>query len=82
MPGSVELPHNALIDSETGDISLPMGPITLNFTLEEWAVFAEIIDDITTVLQTSTVENVLKCPTCKTIATYMSYEEPSDKDVN
>jgi len=78
----VELVHGAGIDPETGDISLPIGNVTLNFSLEEWFTFANVIEEINTVLQMNTIENVMQCPACNTVATYIQYEEPSDEEIN
>jgi len=81
-PKIVELPHGASIDQEENIVSFPLGSITLNLTFEEWQEFADAVDDVNTVLQSNTVESVMQCPTCNTIASYISYEEPSEKDVN
>ncbi|MBC8409132.1 MAG: hypothetical protein H8E12_10485 [Rhodobacteraceae bacterium] len=78
----MELAHGATIDIDTGLIKLPIGSVTLNFSLEEWLVFADIIDDINTVVQVNTLENVMKCSTCDTITSYVHYEEPDESEIN
>ena len=77
----VKLPHDATID-EDGVICLPLGNVVLKFVLEEWSAFYEIIDDINIAVQANTVEEVIQCPTCNMIETYVKYEEPSDEEVN
>jgi len=78
----VELAHGATIDIDSGLINLPIGNVTLNFSLEEWLVFAGVIDDINTVIQVNTLENVMKCSTCNTITSYVHYEEPDENEIN
>ncbi len=78
----IELPHGAFLDPTEGKVHFPLGQITFNFTLEEWMSFAEYVDDINTVLQMNTVENVVQCPACNTISTFVEYEEPDEADIN
>ena len=78
----VDLPHGAYITTDDEVVCLPVGNVTLNFSLDEWFSFAENIEEINTVLQMSTVENVVQCPTCNTIASYVQYEEPDEHEIN
>lgn len=79
---TVELAHGATIDIDTGLVNLPIGNVILNFSLEEWLVFADVIDEINTVIQVNTLENVMKCSTCNTITSYVHYEEPDENEIN
>ena len=78
----IELPHGASIDEETGTVYLVLGHVTLNFSLEEWMAFATVVDDINTVLQVNTVEELLQCQTCNTVSSHIRYEEPDEKEIN
>ena len=77
-----DLPHGAYINSEIGDVSLPIGNVILNFSLDEWFGFATMIEEINTVIQMNTIENVMQCPTCSTVASYVQYEEPDEHEIN
>jgi hypothetical protein len=79
---TVELTHGATIDIDTGLINLPIGNVILNFSLEEWTVFADIVDDVNTIIQVNTLENVMKCSTCNTVTSYIHYEEPDENEIN
>ena len=78
----VDLPHNVYITTDDETVCLSLGNVILNFSLAEWFSFAENIEEINTVLQMSTVENVVQCPTCSTIASYVQYEEPGEHEIN
>jgi hypothetical protein len=78
----VQLPHGATIEPETGEISIALGQVTLNFSLEEWESFVLMIDDISTVIQANSVENMVQCPTCNTVSRYVHYEEPTEEELN
>ena len=77
----VDLPHGATLDHE-GIISFPLGSVVLKFALEEWATFFEMVDDLNVVIQANTREDVIQCPTCNTIESYIRYEEPEDEEIN
>lgn len=77
-----EIAHGAYIDTETNQVNLPVGNVTLNLSFEEWNQFCEMIDDINTVIQMNTVENMAQCPACHTVVSYVHYEEPSDDEIN
>jgi len=78
----VELPHGAVIDVEQGLVALPLGNVTLTFTLEEWATFFTMIDDLNTVIQTNTVESLHQCGSCGTVTAFLDYEEPDEQELN
>ena len=78
----VDLPHGATIDPDTGQVSICLGQVSLNFSLEEWENFLLMIDDINTVVQTNSIENVVQCPACNTVSRYIQYEEPAEEDIN
>lgn len=77
----IRLPHGATI-SHDGVISLMIDNVVLNFGIEEWSEFYQIIDDVNVAIETNSVESVVQCPTCNTITTYVSYEEPDEEDIN
>tara|TARA_B100000700_G_C15052272_1_gene860912 strand:+ start:2166 stop:2414 length:249 start_codon:yes stop_codon:yes gene_type:complete len=78
----VELPHGAYILPDDELVCLSLENVTLNFSISDWFSFAEKIEEITTVLQMSTVENVIQCPACNTISSYVQYEEPDEHEIN
>lgn len=77
-----ELAHGAHIDSEQELIMLPVGNVTLNFSFEEWQQFCDVVEDVNTVIQVNTVENVVQCPACHTMMSYIHYEEPAEDEIN
>lgn len=78
----VEIAHGAEVDPDEGIIYLPLGNVVLKFTFEEWSTFFTVIDDVNTVFQMHTVENVAQCPACSTIISMVHYEEPDEQDIN
>ena len=78
----VEIAHGAEIDPDEGTVSLPIGNVILKFTLEEWTTFSTMIDDINTIVQMNTTENIAQCPACDTIISYVTYEEPDEQEIN
>ena len=77
-----ELAHGAQIDSELELISLPIGNVTLNFSFDEWQRFCGIVEDVNTIIQMNTVENIAQCPSCHTVVSYIHYEEPGEDEIN
>jgi len=76
------LPHGGMITPEDGLISVPLGPITLHFTLEEWDIFTEMIDDINAVLQANSDVIVYECEGCGSSKTIVKYVEPEESEFN
>ena len=79
---TIELPHDASINVETNKIIFSLGNVNLVFTLEEWMVFCEMVDDINIAIQTNTVESTDRCMTCGHTDTLLLYEEPQDDEIN
>tara|TARA_Y100000310_G_scaffold90068_1_gene87313 strand:- start:771 stop:1010 length:240 start_codon:yes stop_codon:yes gene_type:complete len=76
------LPHDASIDDEGETISISLGPVTLNFTFEEWESFVIMIDDINAVFQSNLQTLVHQCSTCGTINSTVEYVEPEEDEFN
>lgn len=78
----VEIAHGAEVDPEEGTISFPIGNVVLKFTFDEWATFFNMVDDVNTVFQMNSTENVGHCPACSTIISIVQYEEPDEQEIN
>ena len=66
---------------ETGLINVPTGNVLLKFAIEEIEEFAEMIDDIVTVLGSNMKVNVHTCQSCGTEIEEIDYEEPEGEDL-
>ena len=77
-----ELPHNAWFDAETATITFGIDKITLSFTVDEFLVFVNEMEDISTVLQQMLVKEKEECPTCGTHLEYIMVTPPADSDFN
>ncbi len=80
--GAGLLPHGGMITPEDGLVSVPLGPITLHFTLEEWDIFIEMITDINAVLQANRDVIVYECEGCGSSKTIVKYVEPEESEFN
>ncbi len=78
----IKLPHDAFINPVDNRITISLGNVNLVFTLEEWAVFCEVIEDISVVLQTNLLEETSQCTACGHVDTSFIYEEPSEDEFN
>jgi len=78
----IEIAHGAEINPSEGTITLPIGNVILKFTLEEWMVFFNMVDDVNTIIQMNSVESVGQCPACSTIVSLVQYEEPDEQEIN
>jgi hypothetical protein len=78
--GSIRLPHGAWLLKEEGLVCVPVGMTVLNFAIEEISEFADILDDICTVIESNTEFEVHSCPTCGTEIQTSEYNEPKDDD--
>ena len=78
---SSELP-SSVIDGEKKLITIPLGPVTLNFTFEEWESFLEMVIDVHSVFQSTTVTNHHQCEACGHSSVVVDYVEPEDTDIN
>ena len=77
---TVKLPHDAFINIETNQVTFSLGNVNLTFTLEEWATFCDMIDDINVALQTNLVEESSQCSSCGYVEVALTYEEPSEDE--
>lgn len=77
-----ELPHDATIDAGNNKLTISLGNVNLVFTLEEWAIFCEMIDDINVALQVGLVEQSQHCSACGSVDVSVFYEEPSGDEIN
>jgi uncharacterized protein with PIN domain len=66
---------------ETGLVFVPAGKLVLNFAVSEIESFADIMDDIVTVLQSNSRVNVHVCESCGTEIEEVDYEEPEGEDL-
>jgi len=79
---TVELPHDATINTANNKLTLSLGNVNLVFTLEEWSIFCDMIDDINVALQTGLVEQSQHCSSCGSVDVSIFYEEPSGDEIN
>ena len=75
-------PTESVIDGEKKLISIPMGPITLHFTFDEWESFLEIVMDVHSVFQSTTITNHHQCDVCGHQSKIVDYVEPDETEVN
>lgn len=66
---------------ETGQVNVPTGSVVLKFAIEEIESFAEMIDDIVTVLNSNTRVDVHVCQSCGTEIEEIIYEEPEGEEL-
>lgn len=66
---------------ETGLVNVPTGNVLLKFAVEEIEDFAEMIDDIVTVLGSNMKVSVHTCQSCGTEIEEVDYEEPEGEDL-
>ena len=66
---------------ETGLVNVPTGNVLLRFGIDELEDFAEMIDDIVTVLHSNTKVTVHACQSCGTEIEEIDYEEPEGEDL-
>jgi hypothetical protein len=79
--GSIHLPHGAWLLKEERLVCVPAGGMTvLNFALEEISQFADILDDICTVIESNINLDVHVCPTCGNEVEDIEYDEPKDDE--
>ena len=76
----VKLPHDASINTDTNQITFCLGNVNLVFTLDEWATFCDMIDDVNIALQTNMVEESAECTSCGYTQISLTYEEPSEDE--
>ena len=76
------LPHDALVDDEGKTIGISLGPVTLNFTFEEWESFVVMVDDINAVFQSNLQTSVHQCSMCGTLNSIAEYTEPEEDEFN
>jgi len=79
--GSIKLPHGAWLTKESNLIHIPTGKVLLKFALSEIDEFANIIDDIVTVLGSNLVVNVHTCESCGHQVEEIDYNEPEGEDL-
>jgi hypothetical protein len=65
--GQIDLPHGAWINLNTNRIHLNFGQVTLNWTLEEFELWLNQIEDIVMVYQSLTMKSSVVCDTCGTL---------------
>lgn len=82
IPKEVELPHGALLNTETGNISFGIDRVTMTLTIDEFMQMCDQIEDIATIVAQMATKEVDECPTCGTKfeATYVAL--PQDSDFN
>lgn len=78
--GSIRLPHGAWLLKEERLVCVPVGTTVLNFALEEISQFADMMDDICTVIESNINLEVHVCPTCGSEVEEIDYEEPKDDE--
>lgn len=66
---------------ETGLINVPTGNVLLKFAVEEIEEFAEMLDDIVTVLSSNMKVSIHTCQSCGTEIEEVDYEEPEGEDL-
>ena len=79
--GSIRLSHGAWLEQETTQIYIPTGNQVLNFAASELEEFADILDDILTVLSSNSKINIHVCTSCGTEIESMEYVEPEGEDL-
>ena len=79
--GSIRLPHGAWLEQETTQVYLPRGSQVLSFAASELEEFADILDDILTVLSSNSKLNIHVCASCGTEIESMEYTEPEGEDL-
>lgn len=78
--GSIQLPHGAWLLKQEKIVCIPVRSTILSFALEEISQFADIIDDICTVIESNTNFDVHTCPTCGSEVEDTNYDEPKDDE--
>ena len=79
--GAIRLPHGAWLLKETGLICVPTGNVLLKFAASEIEEFADMMDDIVTVLSSNSKINIHTCQSCGTEIEEIDYEEPEGEDL-
>lgn len=79
--GSIKLPHGAWLETETARICIPTSTQTLSFVASELEEFADILDDILTVLSSNSKVSIHICASCGTEVESMEYVEPEGEDL-
>ena len=79
--GSIHLPHGAWLEQETMQICIPAGNQVLSFVASELEEFADVLDDILTVLSSYSKINIHVCTSCGTEIESMEYVDPSGEDL-
>jgi hypothetical protein len=78
--GRIDLPHGSWINLNTNQVHIDMGQITLNWTMEEFELWMEQIDDIFQVYQALTQKSTIVCESCGTIGHMIDIV--TDEDIN
>ena len=79
--GSIKLPHGAWLEIETAQVCIPTETQILSFAASELDDFAEILDDILTVLSSNAKLNIHICGTCGSTIQDIEYTEPEGEDL-
>ena len=74
--------EEAMIDGEKKLISIPLGPITLHFSFDEWEAFLEVVMDVHSVFQSTTITNHHHCDVCGHQSKIVDYVEPDETEIN
>jgi hypothetical protein len=78
--GSIQLPHGAWLLKQERQVCVPVGTTVLNFALEEISQFADMMDDICTVIESNINTEIHVCPTCGNETEEIDYDEPEEDE--
>ncbi len=78
---AIRLPHGSWLMKKTNMIFIPTGNVILKFAIDEIESFADIVNDIMTVLQSNSRMTSHVCESCGTYVEELDYEEPEGEDL-
>lgn len=79
---TVDLPHGAWFDPQTGHVYITLGRTTIGLSLEEFDEVQAMVEDVGSILDQIVLEAVQECPTCGTQQTAKILVVPEEQDYN
>lgn len=77
----IRLPHEAWLELETMQVCIPTGSQVLSFAASELESFADMLDDILTVLSSNSKVSIHVCQSCGSEIESVDYTEPEGEDL-
>lgn len=74
----VLLPHGAVLNRKLGVVEIPINNFILKIKASQIPKFAEIFDDLTSILMTGGIVEEIECPTCGILHEKFVYNPPEE----